>query len=68
MWCSRGGLILFTQRQDLYGDAFQAALDTVTAQGLWSPLYHSGPQPYLPHYAAFDRAQDIHYDLYRTAD
>lgn len=63
-----GGLILFTQRKDLYGDAFQAALDTVTAQGLWSPLYHSGPQPYLPHYAAFDRAQDIHYDLYRTAD
>lgn len=63
-----GGLILFTQRKDLYGDAFEAALDTVTAQGLWSLVHHSEPQPYLPNYEAFDSAQDIYYDLYRTAD
>ncbi|KEZ76064.1 class I SAM-dependent DNA methyltransferase [Salinisphaera hydrothermalis] len=63
-----GGLILFTQRKDLYGDAFQCALDTVTAQGLWSLVHHSEPQPYLPNYDAFDSAQDIYYDLYRAAD
>lgn len=62
-----GGLILFTQRKDLYGDAFQAALDTVTAQGLWSLVHHSEPQPYLPNYEAFDSAQDIYYVLYRAA-
>ncbi|MGB7756407.1 MAG: class I SAM-dependent methyltransferase [Salinisphaera sp.] len=62
-----GGLILFTHRKDLYGDAFQAALDTVSAQGLWALVHHSEPQPYLPNYKAFDDAQDIYYDLYRAA-
>lgn len=60
--------ILFTHRQDLYTSDFNAALARVTEDGLWTLVHRSDPQPYLPNYAAFDREQDIRYNLYRTAD
>lgn len=60
------GVVQFTHRQDLYDDAFSAALARLVGEGVWSLLSHSTPQPYIPQHADFDSAKDIYYDMYRV--
>ncbi len=44
-----GGVVAFTQREDTWIERdCAAALDRLTAEGLWSPLEVSEPEPYLP--------------------
>ncbi len=45
-----GGVIIFSQRQDLVQErAYLAILQQLVDDGLWLPLHHSEPMPYLPH-------------------
>lgn len=44
-----GGLVVLTQREDLWGERdCQAVIDRLAADGAWTPEDVSGPAPYLP--------------------
>lgn len=46
-----GGIIVFTHRQPLWDsdtDSIQSSAAALSAKGLWSELYVSGPEPYMP--------------------
>lgn len=44
-----GGLVVVTQREDLWGDRdCQAVVDRLQDDGVWTPLDITGPAPYLP--------------------
>jgi len=44
-----GGLVVVTQREDLWVDrGCQAVVDRLAAEGRWTPLDVTGPAPYLP--------------------
>lgn len=44
-----GGVVVVTQRDDLWEPrGCQAAIDRLAAEGVWTPVEITGPQPYLP--------------------
>ena len=44
-----GGVIAFTQREDTWIERrCQAVVDRMAAEGLWTPLVITDPEPYLP--------------------
>jgi predicted TPR repeat methyltransferase len=44
-----GGLVVVTQRADLWHDRdCQAVVDRLATEGVWTPLEVTGPAPYLP--------------------
>ncbi len=46
---SAGGLIVVTQREDLWDErSCQAVVDALQAEGVWTQLDLTGPAPYLP--------------------
>lgn len=61
-----GGIVLFTHRTDFYDEGFSNLLDDLIAEGLWTRLSHSDPQPYLPHHQDFGADKTIIYDIYRV--
>lgn len=62
----RGGIICFTQRTDLYEDAFIKAIHATTKARKWEQISHSDPMPYLPNHAEFADKKHIFYDVYRV--
>ncbi len=61
-----GGVVSFTHRVDLYDDAFENALKAIADDGLWSAVYHSKPQPYIPDHPDFGDDKAIIYDIFRV--
>ena len=44
------GVIIFSQRQDLYESRdYAGIIKQLESDGLWQTIYHSEPMPYLPH-------------------
>ncbi|MCC9623113.1 class I SAM-dependent methyltransferase [Thalassospira sp. MA62] len=62
----RGGIIVFTQRSDLYEGLFTKAIHHTTRAGLWELISHSDPMPYLPNHEEFGEDTHIFYDVYRV--
>jgi SAM-dependent methyltransferase len=57
-----GGIILLTQRTDLFAErSFPAVLEALTSAGLWKVLEVSDPQPYLPQHEEYADKIMIHY-------
>jgi predicted TPR repeat methyltransferase len=62
----RGGVVCFTQRTDLYEDAFTKAIQATTKARKWELISHSEPMPYLPNHEDFADKKHIFYDVYRV--
>ncbi|WP_417829825.1 class I SAM-dependent DNA methyltransferase [Thalassospira sp.] len=62
----RGGIVCFTQRTDLYDDAFIKAIHATTKARKWEPIFHSDPVPYLPKHADFGDKRRIFFDVFRV--
>ena len=62
----RGGIVCFTQRTDLYDDAFTKAIQATTRARKWELISHSDPMPYLPNHEDFADKKHIFYDVYRV--
>jgi len=62
----RGGIVCFTQRTDLYDDAFTKAIQATTKARKWELISHSDPMPYLPNHEDFADKKHIFYDVYRV--
>jgi len=62
----RGGIVCFTQRTDLYDDAFIKAIQATIKAKKWEMISHSDPMPYLPNHEDFADKKHIFYDLYRV--
>ncbi len=60
------GYVSFTHRTDLYHDGFIALVARLEAEGLWTRISHSDPQPYVPEHDSFAEEIGIHYDVYRV--
>lgn len=60
------GIVLFTQRVDLYDDAFKATLREACEAGLWTHLSHSDPRPYIPGHKDYGTTKMIIYDVFRV--
>lgn len=63
-----GGVALYTQRVDLYEARGYAEIERrLEAQGLWSPLEASEPQPYLPGHPEYSSRILVRYHAFRVA-
>jgi predicted TPR repeat methyltransferase len=60
-----GGIVSFTQRDDLYDGDFIKAVQATTRARLWEPVSHSDPMPYLPNHEDFADKKHVFYDVYR---
>ncbi len=62
-----GGLIIFTQRNDLYAkrDCANIFAD-LQAQGVWKQCYMSERRPYLPQHQEYGSEIEIHYFVYQV--
>ncbi|WP_033069894.1 class I SAM-dependent DNA methyltransferase [Thalassospira australica] len=61
-----GGIVCFTQRTDLYDDAFIKAIQATTRAKKWDLISHSDPMPYLPNHEDFGDRKHIFYDVFRV--
>lgn len=61
-----GGIVCFTQRTDLYDDAFIKAIQATTRAKKWELISHSDPMPYLPNHEDFGDRKHIFYDVFRV--
>lgn len=62
-----GGVVVATQREDLWGERkTQHVIDRLAADGAWSPIAVTGPEPYLPGNAAFGARIGVHYVVARV--
>ena len=63
-----GGLVAFTQREDLFNERDVAGvMQTLTDEGLWTPVSVSEPQAYLPGNADYADKVKVIYCLCRSA-
>lgn len=64
--CRNNGLVVFTQRDDLYRDRNCATLFAkLESAGMWKRLYQSEPRPYLPHHPDYGDKIHTYYFVYR---
>lgn len=61
-----GAVVIFTQRDDCYDDAFKAALDELVSSGHWSRRAHTGPHAYLPEHPEYGADRSIYLDVYEV--
>ena len=62
-----GGLVAFTQREDLFNERNVAGvMQTLADEGLWTPVSVSDPQAYLPGNADYADAVKVIYCLCRS--
>lgn len=62
-----GGVLLFTQRDDLWAErGFDALLARLEGAGLWHPLHVGPPRPYLPGNAEFGQEVQVIHTLCRV--
>lgn len=63
-----GGLVAFTQREDLFNERDVAGvMQTLAAEGVWTPVSVSEPQAYLPGNADFADKVKVIYCACRSA-
>lgn len=63
-----GGLVAFTQREDLFkARGVAGVMQTLADEGAWTPVSVSEPQPYLPGNADFADRVKVIYCLCRSA-
>jgi len=62
-----GGVIVLTQRSDLFGPrGTQAAFDALASAGLWQPVEVTEARPYLPNNPEFEGV-GVHYGVFRRS-
>jgi|AntDeeMinimDraft_5_1070356.scaffolds.fasta_scaffold04294_4 predicted TPR repeat methyltransferase len=61
-----GALVVFTQRDDCYDDAFAAVLDKLVQSGHWTCRAHTGPHAYLPEHPEYGQDCSIYVDVYEV--
>ncbi len=64
----RGGVVVVTQREDLWDDrACRSIIDVMAVEGLWTPIEVTDAQPYLPRNDHYADEIGVHYVAARVA-